>query len=235
MGYTFGFVLSYIAGAFYTAWAPQFYARAAQHGDAPQLIEHYCTYLYLLTGLLFVIVTGASYELILTLSTAAYLPARQVIPIVAGAYTLAQIFSFAGPVMVHLKRPQILTLMTLVGAACNFGLNLLLIPQYGFIAAAWNTMAAILVVAVVEGMLSIRMYPYRLETGRLLKVTLAVAITSAVLWWTSALTAGVSHYLILTLKVAVAPVMLALLLLALRFYRRSEVAFARRILRVGAA
>ena len=58
----------------------------------------------------------------------------------------------------------------------NVVLNLLLIPKFGYMAAAWVTLVSYVVVAVAVFVVSSRLHPIRLEHRQLLLVASGVAV-----------------------------------------------------------
>ncbi len=70
--------------------------------------------------------------------------------------------------------------MTLGAAILNLGLNLVLIPPFGMMGAAWATAAAFLALALGTSAVGQRYYPVRYEYGRLGKIVAAGALTFAV-------------------------------------------------------
>ena len=64
----------------------------------------------------------------------------------------------------------------MAAAAVNIAVNLLLIPIIGFPGAAWATLIAYFVMAVMTYIMTQRIYPMKYEWGRLLKIGIALAI-----------------------------------------------------------
>lgn len=218
MGYQFGFMLTYIDTALYTSFSPTFYKRELEHGEGPALITRFATYFYLAAAAMGALLSGCARELILVFSTHEYLASQSVVPIVASAYAVNQMFTFTGTVATLQKKPQRQTVVFLAAASVNLGLNLWLIPVYGYIAAAWNTLAATAVNTGLGYWLTARAYPTRIEWARFAKGTLAALLTGA---------AGYClHFqpaiLCLLLKGLLLPVLFFGLLAPLRFYTAGE-------------
>jgi O-antigen/teichoic acid export membrane protein len=227
MGYQFGFILTYVDTALYTAFSPTFYRRSRESGDGPALVTRFATYFFLAAAALAALISGCSRELILVFATHDYLPSRVVIPIVAAAYAVNQMFTFTGLIAVEQKRPGRLTWVFLTAASVNFGLNVLLIPKYGYIAAAWSTMAATVVNTSLGYCLTARAYPIRIEMARFAKISFAALLTGAAGWFASH-----GHpAMLLAVKAIALPALLVGVLFALRFFTQVEKAWAAGLLR----
>lgn len=218
MGYQFGFILTYLDTALYTAFSPIFYKRELEQGEGPALITRFATYFYLAAAALGAVLAGCSRELILVFSTPEYLASRSVIPIVAAAYAVNQMFTFTGTVATLQKKPQRQTLVFLAAALVNLGLNLWLIPLYGYIAAAWNTLAATAVNTGLGYWLTARAYPVRIEWRRFALGSLAALLTGLAGWSSSFAPA----ILCLLAKALLLPLLLAALLGGLGFFTAAE-------------
>lgn len=221
MGYQFGFILTYLDTAMYTSFSPTFYKRELECGEGPALITRFATYFYLAAAALGAVLSGCARELILVFSTHDYLASQCVVPIVASAYAVNQMFTFTGTVATLQKKPQRQTLVFLGAALVNLGLNLWLIPRFGYIAAAWNTLAATAVNTGLGYWLTARAYPTRIEWGRFGKGTLAAFLTGAAGYYLHFLPALAC----LLLKGLLLPLLFLGLLAMLRFFTPAEKAW----------
>ncbi len=126
-------------------------------------------------------------------------------------------------------------IMTLLACGVNVGLNLVLVPRFGAMAAAFTTAVSYALLAVLHGLLSHRLYPIPWEYGRILML-LAVGVVVWFLgrapWVSSAV--GIIGWRVFSLSVIFPG-----LLLILRFLRPDELsalgAIARRVLRFAPA
>jgi O-antigen/teichoic acid export membrane protein len=218
MGYQFGFILTYVDLAFFTAFSPMFYKRSITHGDGPQLVTRFAPYLFVLSCSIAAVLAGCSRELILVFSTPEYLPSRQVILVVAAAYAVNELFTFAGPIAVLQRKPTRVTIISFLSAGVNLGLNLWLIPIYGYMAAAWNTMAALGIGTLVGYLLTKASYPLRLPWLRIGKAALAATVAGASGWFIS----FDPPVLALLLKLVLLPSIITLLLLVTGFLSEAE-------------
>jgi O-antigen/teichoic acid export membrane protein len=104
------------------------------------------------------------------------------------------------------KKTRYYPLVTASAAASNLGLNLLLIPRYGMLGAAWATVFSYGVMAGLGYALSQRVYPIPFEKGRLARIALAALAVYAVA--TLAPAALLPALAVKTLALAAFPVLL---------------------------
>lgn len=179
VGYKFGMLVELlVVWPFQLAW-PAFsfsisnqpghretYARALTYLSA--LLAYLVVGLTLLSRLIVPIVVGQGYGL-----------AYRVVPWVALAYAFNGIQYCVSPGVHIADKTRYLTIISVVAAAMNLGLNLLLIPRWGMMAAAWTTTASFLAIALLTGLMSRKYYSVQYEYGRLAKVT---GVAGLVLW-----------------------------------------------------
>lgn len=93
-----------------------------------------------------------------------YWPAYQVVPVVTLAYTLMGIRLFAVLGQYLTRNTKSVAYTTLIAAAVNIALNIIYIPRYGLLTAAWTTLIAFALLLVMSYAISNRYYsiPYEL-------------------------------------------------------------------------
>jgi O-antigen/teichoic acid export membrane protein len=106
-------------------------------------------------------------------------PAAGALPILAGAFAVMCVGYLTGNVMLVMQRTRRQAAIALVGLVVNVAGNLILVPKYGFIAAAWMTLATEAVVVGAGVVISTRALGLRVPPlGR----TPNVAVAAALLW-----------------------------------------------------
>jgi O-antigen/teichoic acid export membrane protein len=155
----------------------------------------------------------ASHQIIGLLFGAAFDEAAPALPILMGAFVSISFGYLAGNMVVILELQSSFFRYAALGLLINASLNILLIPRYGFLAAAWITLAT----EVVVMSLTMRRVLGRLEMtprlGRLLRTLLAAAAMGGLTWL--AQRAGVPLYgLVLAAAVSYPALLLALGVLA---------------------
>lgn len=105
--------------------------------------------------------------------------AYRIVPWVALGYVFMGIHFCVSPGIHIAEKTKYLPILFGLAAALNLGLNLLIVPRFGFMAAAWSTAVTFLVLAVATALLSQWVYPIQYEYGRLAKLSLVAALVYA--------------------------------------------------------
>ncbi|HUG53693.1 MAG TPA: lipopolysaccharide biosynthesis protein [Vicinamibacteria bacterium] len=179
-GYTFGAGVKFALSAFEPAWAPFVYAQARREG-APVTLGRVATWAFaaFVWVALAVGVLGRELLVLMTPNNPAFRAAAPVIPVVALAYLFHGLFLLTSVGIGIEKRARYYPMVTAAAAAVNLVLNFTLIPRFGIMGAAWATVAAYAVMAVLGGVFSHRLYPIPFEWGRMGLVALAALATAA--------------------------------------------------------
>ncbi|MFZ5432348.1 MAG: oligosaccharide flippase family protein [Calditrichota bacterium] len=181
-GYKLGMFMAVVTGAFRFAWQP-FFLSHADREDAPRLFARVLTYYLLVTGFLFLALTFFIDALVKTrwpgignLLAPAYWPGLAVFPIILLAHVFDGVYANL-MVGVYLKKmTRRLPVVTGAAAAVTIALNMILIPHYGMMAAAWITLFAFIVEAALLWLVVRNAYVVPYEWLRLLKLTVVIAV-----------------------------------------------------------
>ena len=182
LGYQFGVLLNIIAMALNNAWQPFFYQNAAE-GSHDTMIGSFITYQVALMTLLALAVALLAPEVIRIMAAPAYWSAAAVVPLIAAGYVARYLYFFPVNSLLYQKRPGWIAALTILAAALNIGLNLLLVPRFGIMAAAANTLIAFVVLFALVYVAGQRAFPVRYEWGRLLLLFALALGLFAVGWW----------------------------------------------------
>ncbi|HET7292539.1 MAG TPA: oligosaccharide flippase family protein [Vicinamibacteria bacterium] len=214
VGYTFGMGVKFPISAFEPAWQPFVYSQLKSQ-DAPRTLARVATFAW--AGFLFcgVALAAVSGELIvlMTPKSPAFRAAAPVIPVVVLAYLLQGGFLLTTIGIGIAKKARYYPLVTLVAAATNVAANLLLVPRFGILGAAWATVASYAVMAGLGFFLAQPLYPVPWEAMRLARATALGALVYA-----SALLAPTALVSALAVKAA----LLAAFALGLAFLLRGD-------------
>lgn len=176
LGYKFGSVLeAVIVSPFQVAWAP-FAFRISRQADHRR--TYATTLTYLMAACVFVIValTHLSYPLLHLVGRPEYRPALRIIPVVALAYLFNGVHYCVSP-GIHIEgKSKFLPMLVIGAAALNVVLNVLWIPSFGMMGAAWSTAIAFGLLALATLLVSNAFHPVRYEYGRLAKIGTAGAL-----------------------------------------------------------
>jgi O-antigen/teichoic acid export membrane protein len=182
-----------------------------------RLVQRAVDYLSMVSLPVLAFTLVASEEIARFLFGAQLADAGQVLPILMAAYIAICFGYIAGNLMVVLGLQRAFVRYALIGLVVNVALNLILVPSYGFVAAAWVTLVTEVLVNALAGRVVLRELELRPEAGTVLRVVAAVAVTAAVIVPIHAAGGG------LVLLVAVTAALYVPLLFALGALRWQEV------------
>lgn len=137
--YNIAILYQVVSSSMDTAWTPWFYERMAA-GDEEGVRKKTQWYV-LLMSLLAVMLMLVCPEIILIMGGAKYAESKySVIPIVLGIY-FAFLYSLPAAVEYYHKKTKMIAVGTVCAAVANIVLNAIFIPLYGYLAAAYTTVA----------------------------------------------------------------------------------------------
>ena len=167
------------------AWKP-FYLNHAEDDDAPMLFGRVFTYFTLASAVVFLLISLFASSVVRlpfpggTLIHPSYWQGLHIVPIVAAAYYFAGVTSNLAAGLHITKKTTRLPLIVGSAAVVNIALNVLLIPSLSYTGAAWATLGAYAVSAVLMYATSQRVYAVRYEWSRVLRIVLLAAAIFAV-------------------------------------------------------
>jgi O-antigen/teichoic acid export membrane protein len=143
--------------------------------------------------------------------------------ILMGVFLLICVNYLNGSVVLMLDLQKRVLAYSAVGLVVNITLNFLLIPPYGYVAAAWATLVTEVVVVVLTGRATIAAMGWRPDLPVILRAAVAAATTCVVLTVLAAADTPIGLLLVLT------PLLYGGLLVLLRGVRLAEtIAIVRR-------
>ena len=151
---------------------------------------------------------------------------RWVFPVIALAVTLLGVHNIMSYILMLTRRTKVLAVTWVIAAAINIGLNILLVPQFGVIAAAITTLIAYALGMGVVSYYSFKEFSFYIDWKFIGKSILASMVMSLVIWF---MPADTGAYTILTVIVGI--VVYWMVLLLLRGFSRTEFAFFKSILK----
>lgn len=179
VGYRLGMLVGVLVNdPFGLAYEPYSYA-IEKRPDAIRIYSRIMTY-YALAGLLvFVGLSVFSGDIIRLGRAPDYYAAQYVVPWVALGYVFFGLSNIARLGLMLRRRTAVILPLNLAAAAVNVGLNFALVPRYGIVGAAMATTFAFALLAVINYVVSYRVYPIPCEPIRLAKALgIAVAVTA---------------------------------------------------------
>lgn len=172
IGATLGVAVKYFLGAFQIAWAPFTYEMM----DRTDARETYCavtTYAFLVLVLLAAGLTATANDLIRLMTVPDYHGAARVVPWIAVGAVMQGVYQLTSVGLSIRKRTRYYPLATGLTLVCSVGANLVLIPRFGFMGAAYANAFAFTILAAAGTTFSQRQYSIPYEWSRLLRIVVA--------------------------------------------------------------
>lgn len=146
--YNISMVQLMVSNAIHNAWTPKYYEYMNQKkydimDNESQIIGRLLT-ISVISLILF------AREIGIILSSSNYHQALSLVPIILVGHYFVGLMPFNKNAILHAKKTYITAGITLSGGAINVLLNAMLIPQYGYTAAAYTTVASFLFIYIVE-------------------------------------------------------------------------------------
>ena len=169
IGAMFGLALKLFLGAFQTAWSP-FLFDAMGKPDAKQTYRAVTTYVFAGLVLLAAGLSAIATDLVRLMTTPAFYGASAVIPWIAIGVVLQGIYQLTSIGLAITKRTRYYPVATGIAAVASVTANVLLIPHFWVLGAAWANTISYGVLAAVATWFSQRFYPISYEWGRLARI-----------------------------------------------------------------
>jgi O-antigen/teichoic acid export membrane protein len=178
MGVSVGLIQKVFLAAFEYAWAPFYYATVREPG-AERVFSAVTTYGVAILALMTAGLSAIAADLLQVVTHGQYTAAAGVV-----AWTSLGVFFQGVYLMTSIglnitRRTRYYPVATATAAAVNIGLNIVLIPRYGIMGAAYANGLAYATQAAIAYHFSQRFYPVRYETGRLARVVAAAVVAYA--------------------------------------------------------
>jgi O-antigen/teichoic acid export membrane protein len=172
IGATIGFSLKLFLTAFQTAWVPFLYD-AMGKPDAKATYRAITTYVLGTLILLAVGLSAVATDLVRLVTTPPFYEASAVIPWIAIGVVFQGAFQLTSIGLTITKRPQYYPVATGAAAAASVTANVLLIPRFGVLGAAWANAFSYATLTIIAAAFSQRFYPISYEWSRLLRIVAA--------------------------------------------------------------
>lgn len=177
VGYIFGKGLQMVSQSVNQAWTPFFFKTVKEKDpDAKRMFADTATYFALVLCFLGLAVIVFAREAVLLLGGPEYLEAMQVTKVIVLASMIQGMFYVPSRGLFLEKKTAYFPLIVGVSGALNVGLNLVLIPAYGMMGAAWSTVAGYALAVGLTYVLSQRYYPIHYDVRRLVHLIALFAV-----------------------------------------------------------
>lgn len=173
VGYQLGSAMSLPIAAFTAAWVPFLFKSAATDGSAAdhrlaRLATYYAAVLCSIALGWALVVRHA----IGIIAAPAFHDAARVSPWVIAGYVFNGLYILPIGLLFWRERTSLIPLVTLVAGTVNVAMNLLLLPRFGMIAAAWSTCVAYGVMLCLAWRAGRQVYAFPYEHRRLATIVL---------------------------------------------------------------
>jgi len=182
LGYQLSGIVMMFATAINYAWMPFFFRTIEQSDEyAHKNIARMSTYYILALCIIALACSLFMKEIIMLLTISAYHLAYKVTPIIIGANLLSALYFIPGNFL-YLKKKTVwlIPVITIISGAINILINIIYVPKYGIMAAAWATLFAYGIMCVLNWFFVIVIYRFPFEYERLFKIFLMFIILFAV-------------------------------------------------------
>jgi O-antigen/teichoic acid export membrane protein len=172
VGYVMGTGVKFFLSAFELAWGPFVYAQLDKP-DAPRTLARVVTYAFAALAGFGLLNAVFGREVLILMTDPEYHEAHPVIPVVVLAYVMQGVFALTSVGIGIRKKTRIFPVLTFSAASLNVLLNVLWIPRFGVLGAAWATVAGYALMAIWGARVGARLYPIPFEWARLGRVVVA--------------------------------------------------------------
>ncbi len=148
LAYQYAILINIVMNAISEAWAPWFYDKFAM-GEYSDIKKNIKTLIYL-GCFLGICCIAIAPEAIAILGGETYKSAIWVVPPVTLGIVCQYIYNHYVNIEIQMKKTRIISLGSLVAALTNIILNIILIPKFGFVAAAYTTLICYLVLTLIH-------------------------------------------------------------------------------------
>lgn len=186
VGYSLGMGFSLFSQSIFMVYGPIIYALMTQDMQAArQRIERFAPYYLLLMLAVLLALSLFAPEIVTILTPAEYAGATAIVSVVLFAYFLGSQYQISVAILGFTKKTGIISSGAIGQGIINLGLNLLLIPHFGKMAAAWTTVAAIAFYTTWMIAWSQKIYPLRVSLARILVIILSIGVPALGYWISS--------------------------------------------------
>ena len=138
--YKVGMGMNMVVGAMNQAWLPVFVR--ARNREQHSLIHGMAWRYAMAVAALAVVLVLFAREAAMILADERYMEALNLVPIIVLSYVMLFMYTIYANYSFYVRSTWLISAATFVAAAANVVLNYLLIPRFGYVAAAWTTLAS---------------------------------------------------------------------------------------------
>lgn len=181
--YKIGMILSIVWAASNKAWVPWFFGKMKDENyeDIRSKVRYYIILFSLISFMLIFI----SPEVSKLMGTKEYLEGIQMVPIIMIGYYFVFLYSIPVNLEFYTKNTKYIALGTVMAAGANVGLNYILIPKFGYIAAAWTTVISYFLLFLYHYIIALKVSDLRIfNILDFIYGILFIAVSSVIFYFT---------------------------------------------------
>jgi O-antigen/teichoic acid export membrane protein len=179
VAYMFGTGVKFFLSAFELAWVPFTYS-LLKRADAPSTLARIATYASVVLVSVGLAIAVLAPEILMVMTDPKYHSVHPVVPVIVLAYVIQGFFTLTGIGIGISKKAYYYPILTFAAATTNISINLLAIPRFGMMGAAWATVAGYVILTGMGYYFANRHYPIPFEWGRIGRIFVAAAISFGV-------------------------------------------------------
>jgi len=176
VAYSLGMVgIMVFVNSFRTAWQP-FFLSLKSNPESNDVFSRVATYYAIIIFMVFLGIVLFRNEILHIYDPQSPVNLSAIIPFVAVSYIFYGFYIIMLPGVFICEKTKYLPLATFSGAAVNVGLNILFIPRFGIIGAAYTTIISYVAMVVILYFISKFIYLVKYEIGRIMGVFIFTAV-----------------------------------------------------------
>lgn len=155
LGYQLAIALDILINSMNQAWMPFFYSNAESSNYHKELTKS-TTFFFTLVVAIGLMLSLFSHEIIIFAGKEQYQDASRIFPLIIVAFVIHSIYYMCSASLFYKNKTAVVPLISITAGVINIGLNVLWLPQFGYIAAAYSTIISFFVMAVLGYLFSSR-------------------------------------------------------------------------------
>lgn len=185
IGYSFGMIMAVVVGAFSAAWTPFFMSYVDKQEEAALIFPRVMTYYFLTFGSLVLVFFLAARPIVLWSTAPAFHEAYIVVGLVAASSMFKGCYLIALPALYYAHKLHLQSAIEWIAALTNIALNLLFLPQFGIVGAAFAAFLSYLALTVLAYAVAHRHLRMQYEWRRIASIIATVAAFCLIGSWVS--------------------------------------------------
>jgi len=163
------------------AFVPYLYEKLAIGDSENKSIQKMSYTMILLYAIVCVLITLIAPEIVILMATDEYYAAVYIIPPVAAGIFLTCVYNLFANVILYHKKSSWVMWPTVIAALANVILNSIFIPKCGYIAAAYTTLIACIILSILQGVAMRKVHVSPLYNMKLIAVISCIMISICLL------------------------------------------------------